>query len=180
MTGEQRETKKHDMMKLDVEERAARAKAAFENGYNCTQAVIMAYADITDMDAEKFAAIVEPLGGGMGRLREVCGAVTGMFIISGTTHWGQSTTDRKVRTEIYSGVQELARRYKEHCGSIVCRELLGLKQHSDPPVPEERTAAYYRRRPCAEYIAYAARLVGEYLNEYYANKEPEEENNRAQ
>ena len=91
------------MKKFDVEERAERARTAFLSGYNCTQAVIMAYTDITDIDPEKFAAIVEPLGGGMGRLREVCGAVTGMFIISGSTHWGQSTTDRQVRAEIYSG-----------------------------------------------------------------------------
>ena len=153
------------MKKFDVEERAERARTAFLSGYNCTQAVIMAYTDITDIDPEKFAAIVEPLGGGMGRLREVCGAVTGMFIISGSTHWGQSTTDRQVRAEIYSGVQ------RHECGSIVCRELLGLTQKSDPPVPEERTPAYYRRRPCADCIALAARLTGEYLNEYYAKQE---------
>ena len=159
------------MKKFDIEERAERARTAFLSGYNCTQAVIMAYTDLTDIDPEKFAAIVEPLGGGMGRLREVCGAVTGMFIISGSTHWGQSTTDRQVRAEIYSGVQQLAERFRHECGSIVCRELLGLTQKSDPPVPEERTPAYYRRRPCADCIALAARLTGEYLNEYYAKQE---------
>lgn len=159
------------MTKLNVEERAERARAAFLNGYNCSQAVIMAYADITDIDPEKFAAIVEPLGGGMGRLREVCGAVTGMFIISGTAHWGKSNTDRKVRTEIYAGVQQLAEKFRHECGSIVCRELLGLTQKSDSPVPEERTPAYYRRRPCADCVALAAQLTGEYLNECYAKKE---------
>lgn len=163
------------MTKLNVEERAERARSAFLNGYNCSQAVIMAYADITDIDPEKFAAIVEPLGGGMGRLREVCGAVTGMFIISGTTHWGKSNTDRQVRTEIYTGVQQLAEKFRQENGSIVCRDLLGLTQKSDSPVPEERTPSYYRRRPCADTIAYAARLVGEYLNDYYAKEESKQQ-----
>lgn len=163
------------MTKLNVGERAERARSAFLNGYNCSQAVVMAYADITDIDPEKFAAIVEPLGGGMGRLREVCGAVTGMFIISGTTHWGKSNTDRQVRTEIYAGVQQLAEKFRQENGSIVCRDLLGLTQKSDSPVPEERTPSYYRRRPCADTVACAARLVGEYLNDYYAKEENEQQ-----
>ena len=100
----------------------------------------------------------------MGRLREVCGAVSGMFMVSSAAYQGAPVTDRDARTRIYSGVQQLAERYRSECGSIVCRELLGLKQQSDAPVPEERTADYYRRRPCAEYVALAARLVGEYLN----------------
>lgn len=124
------------MTKLNVEERAERARSAFLNGYNCSQAVVMAYADITDIDPEKFAAIVEPLGGGMGRLREVCGAVTGMFIISGTTHWGKSNTDRQVRTEIYAGVQQLAEKFRQENGSIVCRDLLGLTQKATHPYPK--------------------------------------------
>ena len=150
------------MKKFDVEERAERARTAFLSGYNCTQAVIMAYTDITDIDPEKFAAIVEPLGGGMGRLREVCGAVTGMFIISGSTHWGQSTTDRQVRAEIYSGVQQLAERFRHECGSIVCRELIGVKG-KESPVPEKRTAEYYKKRPCAEICAAAAEILAEKL-----------------
>ena len=151
-------------MKVDVEERAALARKAFEEGYNCSQAVVSAYADVTGLDAETLLSLVAPLGGGMGRLREVCGAVSGMFMISGMARKGESNRDRAVRTEVYKGVQQLAEEYRRECGSIVCRELLGLKQHSDAPVPEERTASYYRRRPCAEYVAVAARMVGEYLN----------------
>ncbi len=151
-------------MKVDVEERAARARKAFEEGYNCSQSVVLAYADVTGLDTETLLSLVEPLGGGMGRLREVCGAVSGMFMISGMVRKGKPNNDRAVRTEVYKGVQLLADQYRRKCGSIVCRELLGLKQHSDAPVPEERTAEYYRRRPCAEYIAIAARLAGEYLN----------------
>lgn len=152
-------------MKIDVEERAARAKEAFQEGYNCSQSVVVAYADVLGQDPEVLASLVGPLGGGMGRLREVCGAVSGMFMVSSAAYRGASNTDRAIRTEIYGGVQLLAERYRKECGSIVCRELLGLKQQSDAPVPEERTPDYYRRRPCAEYVALAARLVGEYLNE---------------
>lgn len=152
-------------MKIDVEERAARAKEAFEQGYNCSQSVVVAYADVLGQDPEVLASLAGPLGGGMGRLREVCGAVSGMFMVSSAAYRGASNTDRAVRTEIYTGVQQLAERYRKECGSIVCRELLGLKQQSDVPVPEERTPDYYRRRPCSEYVAIAARLVGEYLNE---------------
>lgn len=149
---------------IDVEERAARAREAFQQGYNCSQSVVIAYADILGQDPDVLANLVAPLGGGMGRLREVCGAVSGMFIVSGAAYRGALNTDRDVRTGQYTAVQQLAQRYTQECGSIVCRELLGLKQPSDQPVPEERTPDYYRRRPCAEYVALAARLVGEYLN----------------
>ncbi|MBO7291851.1 MAG: C_GCAxxG_C_C family protein, partial [Bacteroidaceae bacterium] len=98
-------------------------------------------------------------------LREVCGAVSGMFMVSSVAYQGAPTTDRDVRTRIYGGVQKLAERYRGECGSIVCRELLGLKQQNDAPVPEDRTPEYYKRRPCSEYVALAARMVGEYLNE---------------
>lgn len=152
-------------MKIDIEQRAARAREAFEQGYNCSQSVVVAYADVLGQDPEVLAALVAPLGGGMGRLREVCGAVSGMFMVSSAAYRGASNTDRAVRTNLYTGVQHLVERYRGECGSIVCRELLGLKQQSDAPVPEERTPDYYRRRPCAEYVAIAARLVGEYLNE---------------
>lgn len=152
-------------MKIDVEARSARAREAFEQGYNCSQSVVLAYADVLGQDPEVLASFVAPLGGGMGRLREVCGAVSGMFMVSSAAYRGASNTDRAVRTQVYTGVQRLAECYRKECGSIVCRELLGLKQHSDVPQPEERTADYYRRRPCAEYVALAARLVGEYLNE---------------
>ncbi len=152
------------IFQIDIEERASRAREAFEQGYNCSQAVVVAYADVLGQSPDVLASLVQPLGGGMGRLREVCGAVSGMFMVSSAAFSGESCTDREVRTGQYTAVQQLAHRYKEECGSIVCRELLGLKQRSDAPVPEERTPDYYRRRPCAEYVALAARLVGEYLS----------------
>lgn len=151
-------------LNIDVEARAARARELFEHGYNCSQAVVVAYADVLGQDPDTLAALVQPLGGGMGRLREVCGAVSGMFMVSSAAHRGAPVTDRDARTHIYSGVQLLAERYRGECGSIVCRELLGLKQQKDAPVPEERTPDYYKRRPCSEYVALSARMVGEYLN----------------
>ncbi len=153
-----------EMSKIDVEVRSARAKEAFMQGYNCAQSVVVAYADVLQQDVDALAMLVSPLGGGMGRLREVCGAVSGMFMVSSAAYRGASNTDRAVRTQIYTGVQQLAECYCKECGSIICRELLNLKQKSEAPVPEERTAEYYQRRPCAEYVAIAARIVGEYLN----------------
>ena len=151
-------------LNIDVEARAAHARELFEQGYNCSQAVVVAYADVLGQEPDALAALVQPLGGGMGRLREVCGAVSGMVMVSSAAYQGEPVTDRDARTHIYSGVQQLAERYRGECGSIVCRELLGLKQQSDAPVPEERTPDYYKRRPCSEYVALSARMVGEYLN----------------
>ncbi len=152
-------------IKVDIEERVERARAAFLKGYNCTQAVVVAYADLTGIDTDTVASLVEPLGGGMGRLREVCGAVSGMFMISSVVRRDEPSDDRTGRARKYEGVQLLAERFRTECGSIVCRELLGLAQQSDPPTPSERTAEYYLRRPCLEYVATAARMVGEYINE---------------
>ena len=153
------------MEKVDVESRAVRARELFTAGYNCAQSVFLAYADVFGMDAKTAALATAPLGGGMGRLREVCGAVSAAFMLSGLKYASADPQDKAAKTRCYTVVQELAARFRKENGSIICRELLGLPAGADAPVPSDRTEAYYRRRPCADYVATAARIVGEKLNE---------------
>ncbi|MEG1999719.1 MAG: C-GCAxxG-C-C family protein, partial [Bacteroidales bacterium] len=139
---------------IDIDERVQRAVSYFKSGYNCSQSVFMAYADIFELD-EKFAArISAPLGGGMGRLREVCGAVSGSFLLAGLKYPADDPLDRAAKTKNYAVVQELASKFREKNGSIICRDLLGLQgEVKESHIPAERTTDYYKRRPCAEYVA---------------------------
>lgn len=134
------------------------------SGYNCSQSVMLAYADLLNIDPEMLSTLVAPLGGGMGRLREVCGAVSAAFMLTGLKYPNPRPNDKESKTRSYKAVQELAERFRRENGSIVCRELLGLGKGPDSPVPSDRTEAYYKRRPCPDYIEMAARFVGEMLN----------------
>lgn len=154
-----------NMKKIDVEARAMQARRLFTSGYNCSQSVFLAYADVFGVDRDMAAAMVAPLGGGMGRLREVCGAVSAAFMLSGLKYSAADPTDKAAKTRCYTVVQELAARFKEQNGSIICRDLLGLGGGADTPEPSDRTVAYYKRRPCADYVEIAARIVGTKLNE---------------
>lgn len=150
-------------MEIDVEKRVERAVAFFKEGYNCSQSVVLAYADLFGLE-HNFAAVVSAaFGGGMGRLREVCGAVSGMMMIAGLKYPLCDPADRESKATLYAVEQELAGIFSEMNGSIVCRELLGLNHKKDEPVPAERNAAYYQKRPCAEYVGVAARIIGERL-----------------
>ena len=151
--------------KIDVEARVEVARNLFKSGYNCSQSVFMAYADVYGIDREFAARLTGPLGGGMGRLREVCGAVSGAFLVAGQEFSAENPDDREAKTKNYAVVQELAEAFKQENGSIICRDLLGLAVTAkESHVPSERTAEYYKRRPCAEYVAIAARVVGERIN----------------
>ena len=151
-------------MKLNFtpEEYSAKAKNLFEQGYNCAQAVLLAFEDITGIDTKTAAALSSSFGGGMGRLREVCGAVSGMFMVSGIARGYSSPKATDEKAEHYAFIQGLAAEYKKDNGSIICRELLNLPG-AESPVPEARTADYYRRRPCGEYVARAALLLAKTL-----------------
>jgi len=151
-------------MKLNFtpEEYSAKAKALFEEGYNCAQAVLLAFDDMTELDTMTAAALSSSFGGGMGRLREVCGAVSGMFMVAGVVRGYSDPKAKTEKAEHYAFLQNLAAEYKKENGSIICRELLGLPG-AESPVPEERTAEYYRRRPCGEYVARAALLLAKTL-----------------
>lgn len=151
-------------MKVDINARSERARAYFLEGYNCAQSVVLAYCDIMGIDTQLAATIAAPFGGGMGRLREVCGTVSGMFMVAGFVAPNPQPNDNVNKRHCYSTVQSLAESFRCENGSIICRELLGLTQKSDEPTPSPRTEEYYRRRPCAEYVAIAARILGEKIN----------------
>ncbi len=153
-------------MNIDLESRVKRARELFSSGYNCSQSVFMAYADLFEMEPRMAATLSAPLGGGMGRLREVCGAVSGMALLAGQLIPAYDPSDRQAKAENYALVQHFAERFREENGAIVCRELLGLSVQKEDPTPAERTAEYYRKRPCVEYVATAARIVGEWLLEH--------------
>ena len=151
-------------MKVNPQERAEQAREYFTSGYNCAQSVFLAYQDITGIDEVLAATISAPFGGGMGHLREVCGAVSGMTMVAGFIAPNSQPNDNENKKNCYATVQALAEEFRAENGSIVCRELLGLAQQKDDPTPSPRTGEYYKRRPCAEYVAIAARIVGEKIN----------------
>ena len=150
---------------INIEERTAKAKRLFkEEGYNCCQAVVLAYNDIFGIDDATAAAISSGFGGGMGRMREVCGSVSGMVFLSGLISPADNPADKAGRTANYALVQEMAGKFKEMNGSIVCRDLLGLnptKAAKESPEPSARTEEYYKKRPCEELVGISARIVGE-------------------
>lgn len=149
---------------LNIAERAERAQNYFRAGYNCAQSVYMAYADLFGMDTDLAAKVSAPLGGGMGRLREVCGACSGMFLVAGLAIPANNPQDKAAKAANYKMVQDLAADFRAENGSIICRELLGLDHKSDAPTPEPRTDDYYKKRPCVELVRIAAQIVGEKLH----------------
>ena len=159
-------------MDFILEERVEKARDLFRQGYNCSQSVFLAYNDLLGVESTLAATISGPLGGGMGRLREVCGAVSGMSLIAGFLAPCPDPAARQAKAATYALVQEFAERFRAENGAIVCRELLGLACRKEEPVPAERTAEYYKKRPCVELVACAARIVGEYLKRQ--NAAPEE------
>lgn len=142
-----------------------RVVALFREGYNCAQAVFAAYCDETGMDFETALKLSSSFGGGMGRLREVCGAVSGMFMVLGAKYGYSDPKDNKAKEQHYRLIQTLAKQFEEQNGSIICRELLGLDHVRDHPVPDERNAAYYKKRPCVEMVRYAAEILDHYMEE---------------
>lgn len=143
--------------------RPERAEALFKEGYNCAQAVFGAFADELGIDKETAMLIASSFGGGIGRLREVCGAVSGMMLVCGMKKGCGVPDDHGAKKEHYALVQKLAEKFREQNGAIVCRELLALPTGASEPTPEERTEKYYARRPCAAYVRAAAEIVEEEL-----------------
>ena len=140
-----------------------RAMELFKQGYNCSQSVFGAFAEECGIDFETALKLSSSFGGGMARLREVCGAVSGMFMVAGMKYGYTDPKDITAKTEHYKRIQELAADFKEKNRSIVCRELLGLSVQSEIYIPEERTAEYYKKRPCVELVGDAAEIIDKYL-----------------
>ena len=141
-----------------------KAAELFVGGYNCAQSVAVAFCDVTGLDEKFTARMVSSFGGGMGRIREVCGAVSGMFFVLGLLYGYDTPGDDVSKKELYTEVQELAAKFREQCGSIVCREI--LKNPPTDPTPSPRTAEYYRVRPCARMVLVAGQLMDEFIAEH--------------
>ena len=145
-----------------------RARGYFTAGYNCAQAVVMAFDDIMGQSPETLARMAAPFGGGMGRMREVCGTVSGMAMLAGEICPSADPKNLEERKNNYALVQHFAERFRSENGDIVCRRLLGLEpmaERAETAMPSERTAEYYKKRPCVEYVATAARIVAEYMKD---------------
>ena len=140
-----------------------KASALFKEGYNCSQAVLLTFCEDLGLDREIAALIASSFGGGMGRLREVCGAVSGMFMVAGIKKGYTSPKDTEGKKSHYQLIQKLAEEFKKENSSIICRELLGLPAGADRPEPQERTKQYYQKRPCSELVGSAAEIIAKEL-----------------
>lgn len=142
------------------------AAELFEGGYNCAQAVAAAFSDVTGIPAVQSAKMVSGFGGGMGRMREVCGAVSGMvFVLS--TLYGYEAPDQDAQMATYATVQGLANQFKEAAGSMICRELLDNPPSDPKPTP--RTEGFYATRPCTRFVMLAAELLDRYIEAHPVN-----------
>lgn len=144
--------------------RSEKAKELFKSGYNCSQSVLGVFAEELGMDFETAMMISSPFGGGMGRMREVCGTVSGMFMAAGLIY-GVKNSDAKAKGELYKKIQELANRFREQNGSIICRELLEGVTSSNTPIPSARTDEYYKKRPCVELVGDAVEILEQFIKE---------------
>ena len=154
-------------MKIDTEERVLRARELFLSGFNCSQSVFLALSDLYDIPETQAARLSASFGGGVGRMREMCGACSAMVMLEGLQSGATSAADAVGKQSNYRNVQALVHSFAEQNGSYLCRELLQLRKDAPtPPVPDERTAEYYRQRPCLRMVesatrTYCKRLQGE-------------------
>ena len=140
------------------------AAELFLNGYNCAQAIAVAFSDVTRLDKDFSTRMASSFGGGMGRMREVCGAVSGMLMVAGLLYGYDTPGDDVTKKAHYTLVQELAGKLRQQVGSIVCREI--LKNPPSDPAPSPRTAEYYATRPCARMVLTAAQILDAYIAEH--------------
>ena len=134
----------------------------FLEGYNCAQAVFVAFCDVTGYDKETALRISSSFGGGMGRMREVCGALSGAIMVAGAL-WGRATLDDKEKAEHYARIQAIAKPFKEKYGTILCRDLMKDLKVDSSPIPTVRDASFYEKRPCLHFVEDAAQIVDEMI-----------------
>lgn len=148
-----------------MSEKEKRARELFRSGYNCAQSVFCTFCDETGMKFEDALKLSSSFGGGMGRLREVCGAVSAMFMIAGILYGYTSPNNDEIKGQHYTLIQELAEKFKQKYDTIICRELLGLEEKQDSPIPSKRTQEYYENRPCENFIGFAAQIIEEMIEQ---------------
>lgn len=154
--------KKYD---IDTEARVDRGVEYFKEGYNCSQSVAMTYADVYGIDPNQMALLAASFGGGIGRMRMTCGAATGMALLAGLECGTNDPKDAQAKAHNYAVTQQLINTFKDVNGSFTCAELLGIKKDTRlTPVPDQRNAEYYAKRPCARMVGTACRIYADYLN----------------
>lgn len=151
------------MTEQEILNRVERAKELFHQGFNCSQSVVAACADIYGMDEQTALRVAASFGGGIGRMRQTCGAACGMFLLAGLENGSALPGDAEGKKKNYALVQDLAAKFKDENGSLICAELLGITPKPQEPTPEARTEAYYKKRPCADMVASAVRIYLESL-----------------
>ncbi|MBR5684123.1 MAG: C_GCAxxG_C_C family protein [Ruminococcus sp.] len=137
----------------------------FAGGLNCAQAVFVAFTDVTGMDRDLAVRLSSSFGGGMGRMREVCGACSAMFMIAGILYGPDESFSHEEKTGHYKRIQELAAEFRAEHGTIICRELLKELSVTSTPEPEKRTEKYYKVRPCVRFVRTAAEILDRYISE---------------
>lgn len=142
----------------EIEARVERAKALFKQGFNCSQSVCAACADLYGMDEQMALRVAASFGGGIGRMRQTCGAACGMFVLAGLENGSATPGDAEGKKQNYTLVQDLAAKFKEENGSLICAELLGIAPKPQQPTPAPRTEEYYKKRPCVEMVGNAVRI----------------------
>ena len=153
-----------------MEERIEKAVELFKEGYNCSQSVVAAFADLYGFTPEQALKVSASFGGGIGRMRQTCGAACGLFMLAGLETGCTEGKNREGKEANYKVVQELAEEFRKRNGSLICAELLGLsKTAPTPATPEARTAEYYKKRPCVKMVEEAARIWAEYLVKNHKN-----------
>ncbi|MCQ2796830.1 MAG: C-GCAxxG-C-C family protein [Bacilli bacterium] len=150
------------MKKVNKINREETAKAYFRQGYSCSQAVMLAYQDLIKLDKKTILKISSPFGGGMGRLRETCGALSGAFLVLGYLE-GNDSIDNKRKEVLYKKVQAIAKGFEKENGFIQCRHLLHLAENKSSPKPSKRNEKYYHSRPCVEIVGSATRILEKHL-----------------
>lgn len=145
--------------------RGEKAAQFFLQGYNCSQSVCLAFQDLTGMDESMLLRLSSSFGGGMGRMREVCGSVSGMLMVAGLLYGYDDPKDHGAKTTHYARVRALADEFRAKNGSIVCRELLQNCKTTPGGVPEQRTQTYYQTRPCVRMVTDAANTLERYIQE---------------
>lgn len=159
-----------EIKQRELDERVVRAVDYFMQGYGCCQSVVAAFSDLYGLDETMAKRIAAGFGGGVGRLRMMCGAVSGIVILVGLDCGQTEGSDREGKSACYRVVQELLARSEADNGSLICAEILGLKGHDKATssyVASPRTAEYYKTRPCAAKVESAARIFADYLRAKY-------------
>ncbi|MBR4131020.1 MAG: C_GCAxxG_C_C family protein [Bacteroidaceae bacterium] len=153
-------------MVKELEDRIQRAVELFMQGYGCCQSVVCAFSDLYGLDEEMAFRVAAGFGGGVGRMRMMCGTVSALVILAGLEKGQTRGEDREGKMACYQLVRQLLETFKQRNGSIICSELLqmqGVKAETNTAQPDERNAEYYRIRPCARKVESAARVYAEYL-----------------